>query len=249
MNRLVWCLFLIGMLATASMVWSQGNPASPDFDVSGSDAAAVAIADEVMAAMGGHAAWNETRVVRWRFFGSRLHTWDKWTGDARIESEDGVLVMNVHDKTGRAWVDGVELEGDALAERLETGYAWWINDSYWVYMPYKLKDSGVTLTYVGEGTTADGRAADLLNLTFKEVGMTPQNRYEVAVDKETRLVSEWSYYEKADDAEPKFTMPWADWTKVGRILLPGSHGRGADWELAVFDEVPAGAFSPVVSTD
>lgn len=46
-------------------------------------------------------------------------------------------------------------------------------------MPYKLKDSGVTLKYKGEGQTEEGEPAQVLVLTFKDVGVTPQNKYEV----------------------------------------------------------------------
>ena len=74
-------------------------------------------------------------------------------------------------------------------------------------MPYKLKVSSVTLSYRGVGKPEDGRPADALELTFKEVGVTPQNKYAGWVDQESHLVPQWGFYPKVTDAEPRFTGP------------------------------------------
>ena len=64
-----------------------------------------------------------------------------------------------------------------LKEALDNAYAAWINDSYWVVMPYKLQDPGVKLTYTREDKTEDGKDAHVLTMTFDSVGLTPQNKY------------------------------------------------------------------------
>lgn len=222
----------------------QENPPMPGFRMDESDPRAVQLADEVMQAQGGRRSWDETRYVSWLFFGKRRHYWDKWTGDVRIEGNDRLVLMNIHSRKGRAWQGGVEVtQPDSLTKLLELGFAWWTNDSYWVFMPYKLKDTGVRLRHLGERRMQDGRPADALELTFAGVGLTPENRYEVCVDKETHLVGEWSYYQQASDPEPRFTMPWDDWRRVGRIMLAFDHGRPADWQLAVHDQLPRSVFT------
>ncbi|MFQ5599982.1 MAG: hypothetical protein ACE5G2_05445 [Candidatus Krumholzibacteriia bacterium] len=219
------------------------NPPMPGFRLEASDPRAIEIADDVMAAMGGRRAWDGSRYVSWRFFGRRTHYWDKWTGDVRIEGGGKLILMNIHSKKGRVWEAGTEVtHPDSLAKLLDLGFELWTNDSYWVFMPYKLKDSGVRLRYRGERKMQSSRPADVLELTFAEVGVTPENRYEVLVDKETRLVGEWTFYSEATDEEPRFTMPWNHWRRVGRILLAADHGRGKDWKLAVFDELPRAVF-------
>jgi hypothetical protein len=110
-------------------------------------------------------------------------------------------------------------------------------------MPYKLKDSGVTLKYKGEATTDDGKPADLLQLTFKNVGVTPQNKYDVWVDKQSGMVTQWAYYVNSSDPEPKFKLPWANWTQHGKIMLSGDRGARQLTEIAVYDQVPASAFT------
>lgn len=233
------------LLSCSSTVQRQtrDNPPAPAFNLAGSDAKAMVIADEVMAKLGGRENWDKTRYVMWRFFGRRLHVWDKWTGNARIESGKLIILMNLNTKTGRAWEDGQEItHPDSLQKELKKGYAFWVNDSYWMFMPYKLKDSGVTLKYHGEGRMADSSAADILELTFENVGLTPQNKYLVYVNKATRMVGQWDYFKNSSDAAPGMSTPWQDWQKYGNIMLSDDRGRNKHTDLAVFDELPASVF-------
>ncbi len=85
-------------------------------------------------------------------------------------------------------------------------------------MPYKFKDSGVTLTYSGINQSADGREADILELRFTNVGVTPENKYRVWVDRESRLVSQWAFYADAEDTELRFIAPWQDWQRHGHTI-------------------------------
>lgn len=78
------------------------NPAAEGFNAAESDAKAIEIADEVMEAMGGKKAWDDTRYLTWNFFGVRKHWWDKATGDIRIEvaRDSMVIVMNLETEIG-----------------------------------------------------------------------------------------------------------------------------------------------------
>lgn len=221
----------------------ETNPPSPGFDAAGSDARAIVIADEVMKALGGRIAWDATHYVTWRFFGKRLHVWDKWTGNIRVEVEDKVILMNINTGEGRAWSGGVEITvPDELATSLQDGREYWINDAYWMFMPYKLKDDGVTLKYAGRDTTQDGRKCDVLQLAFANVGVTPDNKYRIYVDDETRLVTQWDYFESATDTEPRFTTPWANWKRYGAIMLSNDRGRSKHTAIGVFREMDTSVF-------
>ena len=131
---------------------------------------------------------------------------------------------------------------DSLQKRLDGGYRAWINDSYWLVMPYKLKDSGVTLKYAGERKMENGVNSEVLQLTFEAVGVTPQNKYEIFVNKENKLVEQWAFFRTAEDEEPRFTGPWLDWQQHGRILLSAKRGERGHTDVAVFDELPALVF-------
>ena len=251
----LFVLSSLGLLLASSLVAADANPPASGFDLAGSDPKAIVVADRTMEVMGGRTAWDATRYLRWRFFGRRLHVWDKHTGDLRIEATDEddrevVILMNLVTLEGRAWRDGAEITDPAeVTEMLHTGESQWINDSYWVFMPYKLKDSGVTLTYLGERFMEDGRPADTLELTFENVGRTPENRYRVYVAEDSGLVEQWDYYREATDEEPRFSIPWHNWREYGSILLSDERGEGGHTDLAVYDELPSSVFTDPTPVD
>lgn len=222
------------------------NPAAEGFNMEGSDAKAVEIADEVMKAMGGRKAWDNTHYLTWNFFGNRKLVWDKWSGNVRIDylRDGAVALVNINTRQGKVLRNGVELtQPDSLIKYVNRGVSAWINDSYWFVMPFKLKDSGVTLKYVGEDKTEAGAAADVLQMTFQNVGDTPQNKYKIWVDKTSHLVTQWAHYQKAENEKPNFINPWDEWTQQGKIMLSGSRGQRKITEIQVFDSLPESVFT------
>ncbi len=240
-------------------------PATPSFPASASmpqaspDARAVEIADRVMQALGGREAWDRTRFIKFGFgserdgkFQGRRHTWDKWTGRYRVEglNREGapfVILMNLNTREGRAWLSGQELGGEARKAELERGYGMWVNDTYWLLMPYKLRDPGVTLTYAGEERGANGATYDKLKLAFDNVGLTPKDTYWVWVNRETGLVDRWDYVLKGE-AVPPTTWHWTGWRKHGDIMLAGertnTEGRKILLpDIAVLESVPDAVFT------
>jgi len=114
---------LVLLLSVALLAPATAGSAVPQADAEGRS-----IAESAMEAMGGQAAWDNTRHLAWAFFGGRRHYWDKWTGDIRIEAPEGqdregnrrpatLTLMNINTRTGRVWVDGAEVEGEELAAR------------------------------------------------------------------------------------------------------------------------------------
>ena len=92
-------------------------------------------------------------------------------------------------------------------------------------------------------TTEAGKTADVLQLTFEEVGKTPENKYYVFVDKDSRLVTQWQFFRQASDAEPGFTTPWQDYRNYGAILLSGDRGQRQLSDIRVLKEAPPNAFT------
>ena len=237
-------VLLSGLMACQDQS-GQPNPDEMQFAATG-DSVALNLAAQVLETNGGQKAWTDSRYIAWTFFGRRRLVWDKWGQEVRIHYTDGSMDMSLHipDTTGMVWKNGVAMtEPDSLDKYLNQAYRTWINDSYWVFMPYKLKDSGVTLRYVGEGQMADGRAADILELTFANVGVTPENKYHVAIAKDTHLVEEWSFFEKFSDEKPAFTTPWSNWKKYGNILLSDDRGKAKHTDLHVYETLPESVFT------
>jgi plasmid maintenance system killer protein len=131
-----------------------------------------------------------------------------------------------------------------LATLLDKAKKIWINDSYWLVMPFKLKDSGVTLKYLGE-ETEQNQTFQVLQLTFEKVGVTPENKYKVYVNSTTHLVSKWAFFRKNTDEKPEFENVWSDYLPQGKILLSGNRGRteGSLSEIKVDTKLPKTFFS------
>jgi hypothetical protein len=225
---------------------TEENAPMPGFNAAGSDARAIQVADEVMKAQGGRKNWDDTHYITWNFFGARKLLWDKFSGNVRVDylKNDTHILVNVNDGKGKVFKNGAEVtQADSLSKYLQDGKEAWINDSYWLVMPFKLKDSGVTLKYLGEDTTANGKKADVLKLSFEGVGVTPNNGYKVYVDKESRLVTQWAYFRNAVNEKPDFVTPWNDYRDYGKIKLSGDRGEKKITDIQVMDQVPESAFT------
>lgn len=222
------------------------NPAAPGFNAEASDEKAIALADSVMLAMGGRSAWDNTRYLGWNFFGARKLLWDKETGRVRIEvpNDFSVYLIDMQADTGRIMRYGEEMtHPDSVAKYVERGRQIWVNDSYWLLMPFKLKDSGVTLTYAGKDSMQNGTPAEVLQLQFEEVGFTPENKYKVYIDPEDQLVKQWAFYREASADTPNFITPWTNYQQYGNILLSGERGERDITDIAVYEQMPEAAFT------
>ena len=226
---------------------SKANPPAEGFNAAQSDPAAIELADSVMAAMGGRENWDETRFISWNFFGRRNLVWDKKEGRVRIESipDSTIYLVDVDDLKGRVQIKGKEITApDSLQKLLERAKSIWINDSYWLIMPFKLKDTGVTLKYLGEDTTLLGRRANVLELTFEVVGETPENKYRVYVDVKDNLVKQWAYYKNASQDSASQIWPFDYYKWYGDIMLSAdrSDNKGPR-NVRVDEKLPGSLFS------
>jgi hypothetical protein len=242
-------LFLLAAslsLAACERFFGEENPPAEGFRAEASDERAIALADSVMQALGGRRAWDNTRYLSWNFFGARRLLWDKDKQRVRIEvPEDfSIYLIDLEHASGRIMRYGEELtHPDSLAKYVERGRQIWVNDSYWLFMPFKLKDSGVTLKYVGEDTMQGGAPAEVLELRFEEVGFTPENKYRIYIDPQEHLVKQWAFYRQAANEQPDFITPWSDYQQYGQIKLAGDRGERDISEIAVHDKVPDEAFT------
>ncbi len=202
-NRLVWLLASM-VLSSAAAGWASADPSR--------DPKAEEIAHAMMQAMGGVRAeggWNAARVVRFDFKVSvggklednRSHLWDKPNGRYRLEEtlkggKVQVVLFSVADdrayKQGSVYLDGKKVEGAEAQKALEDAYGAFINDMYWLAMPWKWLDPGVHLKYLGTKTRGP-EADDVVELTFDHVGLTPGDRYRAFVSQKSHLMTHWEY--------------------------------------------------------
>lgn len=250
---LLICIVILGSCAQPSekdstiITMEDLNPAAPGFDSINSDSKAIKWADAVMQAMGGRKKWDETRYISWNFFGRRNLWWDKYSGDVRIESssDSTAYLLNVNSGIGKVRIKGNEIsDPDSLKRYLQRGKSIWINDSYWLVMPFKLKDSGVTLKYLREDSTMEGKAAHVLGMTFKNVGDTPDNKYEVYITKSDSLVKQWAFYGTSAQDSASAIWPWDNYKSYNGLMLSSdrSDDKGPH-NVQVFDNLDSEIFT------
>lgn len=250
-------LCLLGSLAlTGPAAHAQASETPPADPPATDDPRAVEVAQRLLEALGGQDAWDATRYLSFRFFGRHDHLWDKATGRHRLEGEtrEGQRFTVIHDiddrgeGEGSVWLDGQEVTGERRRQLLQNAYAAWINDTYWLVMPYKLRDPGVTLAYDGTQTIGD-QTYDVVQLSFDGVGLTPGDRYWAYVNRDTGLMDRWAYHLQSMGPQDEPTAwEWLGWQRYGDVLLaPTRRQVNGDRELSlapieVLESVPAERF-------
>lgn len=257
MNKLIFFVFVIPVILLFSCeekevpksevkVKTEVNPAHADFDTLNSDKKAIEIANKVMISMGGRENWDNTKYLKWNFFGKRLHYWNKETGDIRIEvlNSDAVILMNINTLEGKVLLGDVEpTKSDSLDKYLELGKEMWVNDSYWMFMPFKLKDGGVTLKSKQKRIMLNNEYAHALELTFRGVGKTPDNKYIIYVDTYDYKVKQWDFYPTPTIKQPAFVTTWDNYLQYGNIQLADTRSTDTFTDIAVFDVLPQTVFT------
>ena len=188
------------------------------------DPLAVTIAEKSINAMGGIQGWKAVAAIRFNFQVEPegqpprfvKHLWDRKNGRDHVEgkNKDGkwqVAWVDLHTREGKAWIENQQIEGDQLKETLEWAYARWINDTYWMIMPLKTLDAGVSLKQEG---AKDGY--DILHLSFSSVGLTPGDQYWAYINQITGLMDRWRY--KLED-QTEGDWNWVEWQDFGKIKL------------------------------
>lgn len=116
-------------------------------------------------------AWKRTGAVEWTFGGRRRHLWDRARGYTRMTSDDLTVWLDLTTKKGTARKADQPLSGEALQEALDSCWAAWVNDAFWLNPIAKLRDDGVTLSVVDR----DGDSA--LLASYGSGGLTPGDAY------------------------------------------------------------------------
>lgn len=236
MMKRIHILFLL--LTCFSAAYCQTTPA---------DQQAADIARKTVNAMGGLQNFKNVNYLGWNFFGYRQIIWDKVHDRVRIDylKKKITIIADLNRDSCILYMNDERVtQPDSLAKYLKKGRSIWMNDSYWLIMPFKLFDSGVNLTYTGKGLTTDSTEAHILELTFNNVGETPENKYLVYIDTASYYVIQWDYYSETGHMQPELTNTWGDYKKYGKIYLSGDRGeRGKLSDIHVWSSLPDSVFS------
>ena len=201
------------------------------------DAKAAAVASELDNALGGESAWESVPYVRFDFVVTKegkevarfRHWWDKRRGRDRVEGPDDkgrivAAIVNLQNRSGRSFTAGLpDRDSTEIAAQVQNGYDRWVNDSYWLMMPFKLRDPGTNLKYSSLKKGPAGEEWDVLELTFDPgVGLTPKDHYWLYVNRKTHLMDKWDFLLQ-DQKPPAESATWGEWTKFGPVHLSTLH--------------------------
>jgi hypothetical protein len=213
---------------------------------------------ELTDAMGGQESWDRLPYLRFDFVVERdgkevarfRHWWDRAHGRCRVEGPDEkgrvvTAIFNLANRKGKSFTDGMsDTDSANVAGILENGYERWVNDTYWLMMPFKLKDPGAHLVYGKSAKTVKGTestAYDVLELTFNPgVGLTPKDHYWLFVNRGTHLIDRWEMVLQGQKPPPS-AFTWERWTSVGPIRLSLERRMVGKNTIIRFDNVGAPA--------
>lgn len=141
-------------------------------------------------AMGGD-NWSKVKEIDFNFVveqdGKALFTAQhKWNVAAGTDN------VKWTDKEGKAHDVTANLTKPATEGDEKTAYARWVNDSYWLLAPLKLKDKGVKVE-AGGPKDLNGASVETINLSFDNVGLTPTDKYVMYIDPQTKMPKAWDY--------------------------------------------------------
>jgi len=251
-----------------------------------SDPRAVALAQRLLAALGGERSWDAARC--WYFTyavgdvrGERLrrtHYWERTTGRHRLEGTDRrghsfVVIHTLGDSAAAiALRSGAPVSDPAEKWALcRVADSLWVNDSTWLFLPFKLRDQGAQLAYGGTENEGD-KTWDLIEVAFDSQALAPSGHHRLYVDRTTAMLERSAMVVEQESGKKKrgkrgagsagtvvkstpVVYEWLGWRIFGGVLLAGERravGSGPSIlfpQLAVLDAFPASVFTapePVV---
>jgi hypothetical protein len=235
---------------------TQSTPVA--FDAAKSDPKAVALADEVIAACGGEAAWQKAKEVRFdvkiadgeSVLLDATHIWDKWNGRHQFVYKPNSTTPDLKSPqtvTYEIYGDVQFADNDNTPAEAVAGMAsqarqrlW--TDSYALFMVFKLKDPGVILKLDGERAdeaAPDKPAYDVLKVTFDPGVMgSPGDRYWIVIKKADHMPAwvELSPQGKPDDA--RIAYRFEEWQESGGLKFSTKRvNLGRASEVVTFSKI------------
>jgi hypothetical protein len=215
------------------------------FNAAQSDPKAVALADQMLAKLGGAAAWDKVKQIKWEQRYTRdgklvaifRHAWDRWNGRHRFEQVDlasmekakregrpeevrsTVAMYELFDRQGKgtAMAGNQQLDTATRDEMVANAYKAWQADSYRLAAVYKVKDPGVKLALKGQRQPVKGFCNPSCDVI--ELRFTPEvgkDVWFINVNSSTKMPE--LLEKEMPDGKLGFSM--TGWTAAGGLRFP-----------------------------
>lgn len=225
-------ILLLSILLLGAAAWFPPRALASSPPAADVDPESAGIVRAMTDAMGGQETWDRLPYFRFDFVVVRegkevarfRHWWDKRNGRCRVEGPDDqgkqvAAIFTLADRKGSAFVEGIgESDSARVAAIVQNGYERWVNDTYWITMPFKLRDPGVRIRYARNERTLE-TVYDVLELSFVAgTGLTSDDRYWLYVNRKTHLIDRWDYVLTGQKPPPSGAS-WEAWTGIGPVKL------------------------------
>lgn len=175
------------------------------------------LATDLWKASGGE-NWAKVKEVHFTFIveqeGTALfsaqHIWNVAAGTDEVKWKD---------KQGKDHRVTVNLAAPPSDDEGKAGYARWVNDSYWLLAPLKIRDRGVKAE-AGGPKDLNGVTCETLRLGFDKVGLTPTDQYVFYIDPKTKLPRAWDYIPASGEG---MQATWEKFQNFGGLTLATEH--------------------------
>ena len=214
--------------------------------------------------------------------GEFRHTWDIRKSLFRVQgkADDGGerdVIFNPTTRLGEGWVQvfinppadmkaqypspivkWFHPPGPPQAAYIKFGYERYLNDTYWLLFPLKLRDPRIELTYEGE-EALDGDTHDVVKVVLPtELELTTGRTYWIYLNRKTHLIDKWLYPSlvtapqkgaRRDPAHAK-SWVWQDWKEFGPFKLstqrvdPATNDAVIYKDIEILKTIPEKAFEP-----
>lgn len=141
---------------------------------------------------------------------SAQHAWNVAAGTDTVKWKD--KQGQDHEVTANLTAPAQEGEG-------KDAFARWVNDSYWLLAPLKIRDPGVKVE-AGGPKDLNGTNVETLQLSFENVGLTPTDRYVFYIDPQTKLPRAWDYIPSTGTG---MQATWEKFQNFGGLNLATEH--------------------------
>ena len=175
------------------------------------------LATELWKASGGE-NWDKVKQIDFTFAveqdGKRIftaqHAWNVAAGTDTVKWTD---------KQGKDHNVTVNLAAAPADGEAKEAYARWVNDSYWLLAPLKIRDRGVKVEATG-AKDLNGASLETIQLSFDNVGLTPTDRYVFYIDPETKLPRAWDYVPQTGEG---LQATWEKYQDFAGLKLATEH--------------------------
>jgi hypothetical protein len=268
-NRLLRLTILsltVSLAACASRTTAATQPSPAAFTAGDSDPKAVALVDEMLAAVGGADQWAKTKQVRWtqkymlegKMSGLFKHAWDRWNGRHRFDQADmptyvtavaegdesktkySVAMYDLLDHEGKGYASygGQQVGTEDRDKMVASAFKNFNADTYRIVAHYKLKDPGVRLHLDGEIEAADGRCDPKCSVV--KVTFDPavgEDTYFLSISQSTKLPE---VLEKSSNGG-RVGFSLQEWTTVGGMKFPTKlQNMGMPGEIFQIESIEVG---------